>query len=74
MKQEKFYVQSGKIKIWYWYENDIPKAKELIMLPGQKFEVPVGLRHQIIGLEDTDMFEFSTTHSESDSHRIIKGD
>ena len=52
----------------------IAKAKELIMVPGQKFEVPVGLKHQILGLEDTDMFEFSTTHSESDSHRIIKGD
>ena len=44
------------------------------MVPGQKFEVPAGLKHQILGLEETDMFEFSTTHSESDSHRIIKGD
>ena len=74
IKQETFYVQKGKLKIWYGYDDDIKKAKELIMVPGQKFEVPAGLKHQILGLEDTDMFEFSTTHSESDSHRIIKGD
>ena len=36
--------------------------------------MPIGQRHQILGLEETDMFEFSTTHFESDSHRIIKGD
>ena len=53
IKQETFYVQKGKLKIWYGYEDDIKKAKELVMLPGQKFEVPVGLRHQILGLEDT---------------------
>ena len=74
IKQETFYLQKGKLRIWYGYDDDITKAKELIMVPGQKFEVPAGLRHQILGLEDTDMFEFSTTHSESDSHRIIKGD
>ena len=74
IKQETFYVQKGKLKIWYGYDDDITKAKELIMAPGQKFEVPAGLKHQILGLEDTDMFEFSTTHAESDSHRIIKGD
>ena len=74
IKKETFYVQKGKLKIWYGYDNDITKAKELIMVPGQKFEVAAGLKHQILGLEDTDMFEFSTTHFESDSHRIIKGD
>ena len=74
IKQETFYVQKGKLKIWYGFDDDITKAKELIMIPGQKFELPVGLRHQILGLEDTDMFEFSTTHFESDSHRITKGD
>ena len=67
-------MQKGKLKVWYGFNDDIAIAKEIILLPGQKLEVPVGLRHQILGLEDTDMFEFSTTHSESDSYRIIKGD
>jgi hypothetical protein len=36
--------------------------------------VPIGLRHQMLALEDTELFEFSTQHFDSDSHRIIKGD
>ena len=74
IKQETFYIQKGKLKIWYSLDDDISKAKELIMIPGQKFEVAVGLRHQMLALEETDMFEFSTTHSESDSIRITRGD
>jgi mannose-6-phosphate isomerase-like protein (cupin superfamily) len=74
LKKETFYVQKGKLKIWYGTDNDITKAKEIILEVGQTFEMPVGLRHQILGLEETDMFEFSTTHFDSDSHRIIKGD
>ena len=74
IKQETFYLQKGKIKVWFGHDDDIKKAKEIIIEPGQSFEVPIGLRHQILGLEDSDMFEFSTTHSETDSHRITKGD
>ena len=33
-----------------------------------------GLRHQMLALEDTDMFEFSTQHFDEDSYRVIKGD
>ena len=40
IKQETFYVQKGKLKIWYGYDDDITNAKELIMTPGQKFELP----------------------------------
>ena len=73
VKQETFYVQKGKLKIWYGTDDDITKAKEIILEAGQTFEMPIGVRHQILGLEETDMFEFSTTHFESDSHRITKG-
>ena len=48
IKDEVFYVQSGKI-----YR---------------------GLRHQMLALKDSELFEFSTQHFDSDSHRIIKGD
>jgi len=41
---------------------------------GDKFEVPVGLRHQMVALEDTELFEFSTQHFDEDSCRLIKGD
>jgi len=41
---------------------------------GDKFHVPVGMRHQMYALEDTELFEFSTEHFDSDSIRVIPGD
>ena len=58
----------------YSSSDDIEEAKEKILEPGQNFHVSVGLRHQMIALEDSELFEFSTQHFDSDSYRIIKGD
>jgi hypothetical protein len=30
--------------------------------------------HQMEALEDSELFEFSTQHFESDSYRLVKGD
>jgi len=49
-------------------------AHELILNKGDKFHVYRGLRHQMIALEDTELFEFSTQHFDEDSYRVIKGD
>ena len=35
--------------------------------PGEKFHVPRGMRHQMVNLADTELFEFSTQHFDSDS-------
>ncbi len=74
IKDEVFYLQSGLMRVKYSYEDDIEKADEIILEPGQNFYIPPGLRHQMIALEDSELFEFSTEHFDSDSHRIIKGD
>ena len=55
-------------------DDDIEKANELILEPGQNFHVYRGLRHRMIALEDSELFEFSTEHFDSDSYRVIKGD
>lgn len=54
--------------------DDLTNAKEITMLPGDSFHVYTGLRHQMIALEDSELFEFSTQHFEDDSYRIQKGD
>ena len=41
---------------------------------GDNFHVYRGLKHQMIALEDTELFEFSTQHFDEDSYRILKGD
>ena len=74
LKDETFYLQEGKILLKYSDDNDRDKAKEIILERGDKFHVYRGLRHQMLALEDTDLFEFSTEHFDSDSNRVIKGD
>ena len=74
LKDEVFFIQSGKILVKFSDYDDIDLAEEKILTKGDKFHVYRGLRHQMIALEDTELFEFSTQHFDSDSHRIIKGD
>ena len=74
LKDETFYLQEGKILLKYSDEDDIEKAKEIVLNRGDKFHIYRGLRHQMFALEDTDLFEFSTQHFEHDSNRVIPGD
>ena len=74
LKDEVFYIQSGKIIVRYSNGDDINRASEKILGPGDNFHVFRGLRHQMEALEDTELFEFSTQHFDSDSYRIIKVD
>ena len=74
LKDEVFYVQSGKILVKYSTSDNIDDASELILSRGDNFHVFRGLRHQMIAIEDTELFEFSTQHFDSDSYRIEKGD
>ncbi len=74
LKDEVFYLQSGLMIVKYSEGNDIEKASQKILNPGDNFHVYRGLRHQMIAIQDSELFEFSTQHFDSDSHRIIKGD
>ena len=74
LKDEVFYLQSGKIMVYYSDNDDISQAKQLVLSAGENFHVYRGLRHQMVALEDSELFEFSTQHFDSDSYRIIKGD
>ena len=74
IKTETFYLQSGLLKVLHSYGNEINQAEEIILKPGDSFHVPIGLRHQMVALENSELFEFSTQHFEEDSHRILKGD
>ena len=74
LKDETFYLQEGKILLKYSDDDNIEKAKEIVLCRGDKFHIYRGLRHQMFALEDTDLFEFSTQHFEHDSNRVIPGD
>ena len=74
LKDEVFYIQSGKMQVLFSEKDDINKAESVVLNKGDNFHVYRGLRHRMIALEDTELFEFSTQHFDSDSHRIEKGD
>ena len=74
LKDEVFYLQSGKLLVKYSDDDDIVEATELILEAGDSFHVYRGLRHQMLALEPSELFEFSTEHFDSDSYRIQKGD
>ena len=74
LKDEVFYVQSGKIKVMFSEKDDLQNAASVVLEKGDNFHVYAGLRHQMIALADTELFEFSTQHFDSDSYRIQKGD
>lgn len=88
-KDESFYVQSGKILLYYsddlsqvtnFLKSPIPGQDIFDVLsvkfldPGDSFHIPPGRLHQFIGVLDSEMYEFSTEHKEEDSYRLIKGD
>ena len=74
IKDETFYVQSGELMVIYGLDEDINKAKIVIMKPGDKLHVPPGMKHQMQARKSTELFEFSTQHFEDDSYRIERGD
>jgi mannose-6-phosphate isomerase-like protein (cupin superfamily) len=74
VKDEVFYLQSGKMIVRFSEEDDIQKAEEILLEPGQNFYVYPGLRHQMAALENSELYEFSTEHFDEDSYRIVKGD
>jgi mannose-6-phosphate isomerase-like protein (cupin superfamily) len=74
IKDETFYLQSGRLQIFYGWDDSLEEAKILIMSPGDNFHVPIYTRHRMFALEDSELFEFSTQHFDEDSYRIEKGD
>jgi hypothetical protein len=74
VKDEVMFCQSGKVKIIFGWEQDITRAQEIILEKGESFHIPRELVHRIVGIEDSEIFEFSTEHFDSDSIRVEKGD
>ena len=74
IKDETFYIQSGLIKLLYSDGDNLELANVIFLQKGDKFHIYPGLRHQMIALEDTELFEFSTQHFDEDSYRLEKGD
>ena len=74
LKDETFFLQSGKIHLFYGFDNDIALSDSIVLEPGDKFHIERKMRHQMYAMEDSELFEFSTQHFDLDSHRVFRGD
>lgn len=72
-KLETWYVYKGKLKLtWINTTNADKVVRELN--EGDVIEVPQFTPHQLEALEESEIFEISTTHYDEDSYRVEKGD
>ncbi|HII17052.1 TPA: cupin domain-containing protein [Candidatus Woesearchaeota archaeon] len=68
LKEETFYVESGKVLMEFGKD-----AKErMILSKGDAVHLAPNTWHRFTGLEDAEIFEFSTQHLEEDSYRTEK--
>jgi mannose-6-phosphate isomerase-like protein (cupin superfamily) len=74
LKTESFFLRSGHLRIRVKESVDAEVIREFELHEGQCMDVPIGLVHQMVALEDSELYEFSTEHFESDSYRLMKGD
>lgn len=72
-KTETMYLQSGSVEL-RMIDPETGKMYSIHLFPGDSLLIPRGQVHQICAFEDSDIFEFSTTHEETDSYRVAKGD
>ena len=59
--------------VLYSEHDDIQNAKKIVLHPGDNFHVYTGLRHQMIALEDTELFDIHSYHlgfSDAYVHRV----
>lgn len=73
LKDETWYVNKGKF-IYRWIDTDSADIHENILNEGDVVRQKPGLPHQLESMEDGEIFEVSTTHSDHDSYRVFKGD
>jgi mannose-6-phosphate isomerase-like protein (cupin superfamily) len=72
LKKETWYVSRGRF-IFIWIDTSTGTKHSEYLEVGDVVTNERGEPHQLIALEDADIFEVSTQHFDSDSYRIWKG-
>ena len=72
-KVETWYVASGSF-LFKSIDTSNAEMKETKLEQGDTITNEIGQPHQLICLEEGDIFEVSTHHCDEDSYRVMKGD
>lgn len=70
-KSESYYIHSGLLKVGLRIGR--AENRSIIMRAGQSYDVPPGVMHMRMGIEDTVIIEVSTRDSDSDSYLVEDG-
>jgi len=73
IKDETWYVDKGTF-LYRWIDTETAEVHEERLKPGDVVRQRPGQPHQLEAIEEGIIFEVSTTHSDSDSYRVWKGD
>ena len=73
LKTVSFYLRAGRLP-GQSERVDTSDIQEFVLIPGECMDIHPGLVHQMEALEDSELYEFSTQHFDSDSHRLLNGD
>jgi mannose-6-phosphate isomerase-like protein (cupin superfamily) len=74
LKTESFFLRAGRLRVTIKASAEAEEIEQFILNAGECMDIPPGLVHQMEALEDSELYEFSTQHFNSDSHRLVKGD
>jgi len=73
IKDETWYVQEGEF-IYRWIDTETAEVNSEVLVPGDSVRQLPGQPHQLEALTEGIIYEVSTTHFDSDSYRVWKGD
>ena len=73
VKDETWYVNEGTF-LYRWIDTETAEVNEQYLYPGDCVRQMPGQPHQLEALTGGVVFEVSTTHKDSDSYRVWKGD
>jgi len=74
LKTESFYLRTGRLWIRIKESPQADNSEEFEFKAGECMDIRPGVVHQMEALEDSELYEFSTQHFDSDSHRLAPGD
>lgn len=72
-KTETMHLANGRIDIRL-IEPETGTRYTVELFPGDSLLIPPGHCHEIYAWVESDLYEFSTIHEDSDSYRVQKGD
>jgi mannose-6-phosphate isomerase-like protein (cupin superfamily) len=74
LKTESFFLRAGRLRVYVKESPTAATLEQFELSAGECMDIPRGLVHQMEALEDSELFEFSTQHFDSDSNRLVAGD